>query len=87
MKLHHCEAGIECLRIANATIRQVSRIPNNWIAEVPQVNPNLIRATGLERGFEQGGSVGASFEDAKIGARWLTFRFVDAVRAELIGLG
>jgi hypothetical protein len=53
VELHRSGSGIERLRVAKLAIREIGRITEHRESKMPKMDPNLIRATGLECGLKQ----------------------------------
>src|SRR4051812_22991528 len=49
--------------------RQISRVTANWKSKMPEMHPNLIRATGQRTRFDERGPVSITLHHAKFSPR------------------
>ena len=57
MQAHRLIVGGECLLLAEASIAAIERVTSNGMTEVPEVNSNLVRASGAGEGPDESRSV------------------------------
>ena len=67
METHWRVVGSQRLLASELLPWQIAGVADEWEAQMPQVHPNLIGATGAGGRLDQGLAIGKVFQDAKRG--------------------
>ena len=78
--------GIECHRWSDFSSCEIGRVAAGWQADLPEMDANLVGASGFWTGFEERGAVRVATDHAKVGAGGQTVVHVHAAGANGSGL-